>query len=147
MTSRTSEIVFIPSRKQATEIIPVAITSAKYPGNRSAAARDRGFARASYCIKLFRFNAEGQRPDQGHSPKFPFYTSGGAQPRLTSGGQAAVAAPKSPFYTSGGAHPPSHQAAKPQSQPKISFLYFRRGTAPPHIRWPSRSRSPKISFL
>ena|SRR6185437_11139517 len=43
MSSKTSEIVFIPSRKQAIEIIPVAITSAKYPGNRSAAARDTGF--------------------------------------------------------------------------------------------------------
>src|SRR6185369_2799906 len=46
ITSKTSEIVFIPSRKQATEIIPVAITSAKYPGNRSAAARESTFARA-----------------------------------------------------------------------------------------------------
>jgi hypothetical protein len=47
MTSKTSEIVLIPSRKHATEIIPVAITSAKYPGNRSAAARERAFGRAS----------------------------------------------------------------------------------------------------
>ena len=60
MTSKTSEIVFIPSRKQAIEIIPVAITSAKYPGNRSAAARERGFGRglfigffiASFAVEL-----------------------------------------------------------------------------------------------
>ena len=47
MTSKTSELVFIPSIKQAIEIIPVAITSAKYPGNRSAAARARRFGLAS----------------------------------------------------------------------------------------------------
>ena len=47
MTSKTSEIVFIASIKQAIEMIPVAITSAKYPGNRSAAARARTFGLAS----------------------------------------------------------------------------------------------------
>jgi len=39
--SRTNEIVVICSRKQAIEIIPVAITRAKYPGNRFATARER----------------------------------------------------------------------------------------------------------
>src|SRR5690349_25160999 len=47
MTSKTSEIVFIPRRKQAIEMMHVAITSAKYPGNRSAAARARTFGLAS----------------------------------------------------------------------------------------------------
>ena len=32
------------------EIIPVAITSAKYPGNRSAAARERAFCRVASFI-------------------------------------------------------------------------------------------------
>src|SRR5689334_3503567 len=52
MTSKTREIVCIPSRKQAIEIMPVAITSAKYPGNRSAAARERGCGRALF-IRFF----------------------------------------------------------------------------------------------
>src|SRR6185503_3307576 len=43
MASNTNENVRICSRKQAIEIIPVAITSAKYPGNRSAAVRERSF--------------------------------------------------------------------------------------------------------
>ena len=41
ITSRMKESVFLSSRKQAMEMIPVAMTSAKYPGNRSAAARER----------------------------------------------------------------------------------------------------------
>jgi hypothetical protein len=48
------EIVFIPSRKQAIEIIPVAITSAKYPGNRSAAARERAFPPVASVMVSFR---------------------------------------------------------------------------------------------
>ena len=43
MASKTRAIVFISSRKQAMEIIPVAITRAKYPGNKSAAARKTAF--------------------------------------------------------------------------------------------------------
>lgn len=48
MNSKTNETALIPNRKQAMEIIPVAITSAKYPGNSSAAARERGFGRALF---------------------------------------------------------------------------------------------------
>ena len=43
MASRTNESVVICSRKQAIEMIPVAITRAKYPGNKSATARERTF--------------------------------------------------------------------------------------------------------
>src|SRR5215212_3117039 len=38
-TSRTNARVLISNRKQAMEMMPVAITNAKYPGKRSAAAR------------------------------------------------------------------------------------------------------------
>ena len=43
MISKMKESVFFSSRKQAIEMIPVAMTSAKYPGNRSAATRERTF--------------------------------------------------------------------------------------------------------
>src|SRR5690348_9162881 len=41
MTNKTNAVVFMPSRKQAMEMMPVAMTNAKYPGHRSAAARER----------------------------------------------------------------------------------------------------------
>ena len=64
----------------------------------------------------------GQRPYQGRSP-FPFYFGGGAEPRLTSGGEAAENYPAAkslrnypaaqPLRLSGGEAAENYPAAKP----------------------------------
>ena len=55
-TSSTNASALISNRKQAMEMIPVAITRAKYPGKRSAAARKRklvsGFELLINCIRF-----------------------------------------------------------------------------------------------
>jgi hypothetical protein len=38
----------------------------------------------------FGIECKGQSPNQGHSPKSFYFACGGAEPRLTSGGEAAA---------------------------------------------------------
>src|SRR5215213_409225 len=54
MPSKTREIVVICRAKQAMEMIPVAITRAKYPGNRFAAVRESAFCLIASTIGDFR---------------------------------------------------------------------------------------------
>src|SRR5260370_7054474 len=61
MASKTRAIVFISSRKQAMEIIPVAITRAKYPGNKLYLQREKFVLNTASAAKTVATNLIEQR--------------------------------------------------------------------------------------